>query len=165
MTDSPDSSLGQTPPRAGFRATLQQSGKTATGFVVPPDVVASLGTSKRPPVRVTIRGHTYRSSIALLGGRFLLPVSAEQRASAGVQAGDDVDVDVELDTSPRQVEVPPDFAAALGEDPGARDFFETLSYSQQRWFVDGINSARAPETRQRRIRAAVDRLHDHRGQR
>lgn len=165
MTDSADNDRDQPTPHAAFRARLERGGKTATGLVVPPEVVARLGTSKRPAVRVTIRGHTYRSSIVSMGGRFMLPVSAEQRSSAGVEAGDEVDVDVELDTQPRQVEVPADFAAALGDHPSARAFFDGLSYSQQRWFVSGIESAKKPETRQRRVDAAVARLREGRGQR
>ena len=96
-----------------FRAPLLLNGKTATGFVVPPAVVEQLGTSKRPAVRVTINGHTYRSTIAVMGGNFMLGVSAEHREAAGVAAGDTVSVEVELDTAPRSVTVPDDFATAL----------------------------------------------------
>src|SRR3954453_10674283 len=96
-----------------FHATLMQSGKTATGIRVPPDVVERLGSGKRPAVRVTICGYTYRSTIAPMGGAFMLPVSAEIRGITGVAAGDDVDVEVDLDTEPREVSVPADFARAL----------------------------------------------------
>lgn len=98
-------------------------------------------------------------------GRFLLGVSAEQRVRAGVAAGDELDVDVELDTRPREVAVPADFRAALDQDPQAREFFSGLPYSQQRWFVTGLEAAKKPETRQRRIAGAVERLHGGRGQR
>jgi len=101
-----------------FRATVELGGQTATGVVVPPEVVAQLGAGKRPPVRATINGYTYRSSIASMGRRFLLSVSADVRQ----QAGNDVDVDVELDTEPREVTVPPDFAAALDAQPQAKSF-------------------------------------------
>src|SRR5437867_2874762 len=83
-----------------FHAVIQLSGKTATGIEVPGEVVAALGPSKRPAVRVTINGYTYPSTVAPLGGAFMLPVSAEVRAQAGVAAGDEVAVDVELDTAP-----------------------------------------------------------------
>jgi hypothetical protein len=100
-----------------FRATLQLGGKTATGIEVPTEVVERLGAGKRPPVRVTIKGHSYRTTIAPMGGRFMLPVSADNRTSAGVVAGDEVDIDVALDTEPREVSVPPDLAEALDADP------------------------------------------------
>jgi hypothetical protein len=141
-----------------FRATVLQSGKTATGIRVPPEVVEALGAGKKPPVRVTINGHTYRSTVATLGGEFMLPVSAEQRANAGVAAGDEVQVALELDTAPREVSVPADLAAALGKSAAARKFFEGLSYSNQRRIVLGIEDAKTPETRQRRIEKAVSNL-------
>jgi len=114
-----------------FRALIEGAGKTAAGIEVPAAVVAALGPSKRPPVRVTINGHTYRSSVAVVGGRFMLGVSNEVRASAGVAAGDEVDVEMELDTAPREVAVPPQLAKELATDPAARRAFETLSYSRQ----------------------------------
>ena len=143
-----------------FRAVIQLGGKTATGIRVPPEVVESLGSSKRPAVRVTINGHTYRSSVASLGGEYMLPVSAEVRQSAGVSAGDEVDVDIELDSEPREVTVPPDFAEALEADADARRFFDGLSYSNKRRFVLSIEDAKTPETRQRRIAKAVSTLRE-----
>ncbi len=98
-----------------FRTTLEQAGKTATGFEVPSTVVEGLGAGKRPPVRVTINGFTYRNTIASMGGRFMVGVSAENRAGAKVAGGDVIDVDIELDTAPREVTLPKDFAAALEE--------------------------------------------------
>jgi hypothetical protein len=146
-----------------FRTTLQSNGKTATGFEVPPDVVAELGKGKRPPVRVTINGHSYRSTVAVMSGVAMLGVSAENRTLAGVAAGDEVDVDLELDTAPREVSVPHDFAAALDDDQKAKTFFAGLSFSQQQWFVLGIEDAKTPETRTRRISKAVERLREGRG--
>lgn len=148
-----------------FRTTITLEGKTATGFAVPADVVEALGEGKRPPVLVTIGTHRYRSTVAAYGDVFMLPLSAENRAAAGVAAGDEVEVDLELDTAPREVTVPDDFAAALAPEPAAKRFFEGLSYSQQRWFVLGIEDAKTPGTRQRRIDAAVARLKEGRGQR
>ena len=147
-----------------FRARVESNGKTATGIEVPEEVVARLG-SKRPKVRVTIGDYAYRSSVASMGGRFMLGISAEHRAGAGVAAGDEVDVVLELDTEVREVAVPPDFAEALAAEPAARRFFDGLSYSQRRWFVLGIEDAKTPETRQRRIDKAVARLAGGRGQR
>ncbi len=148
-----------------FRATLLLGGKTATGIRVPPEAVESLGRSKRPAVRVTINGHTYRSSVASMGGEFMLPVSAEHRTSAGVAAGDEVDVDIELDTEPREVTVPPDFADALDHDAEARRFFDGLSYSQKLWHVTSIEGAKTAETRERRISKSVSMLREGRTQR
>jgi hypothetical protein len=141
-----------------FHATVQLNGKTATGIRVPDDIVEALGGGKHPAVRVTINGYTYRSSIAAMGGVFLIPVSAEVRGQAGVAAGDAVKVDVEMDTEPRTVTVPPDFAAALAADPAAQATFDKLSYSQQRQHTLSIEGAKTPETRQRRIDKAVGTL-------
>ncbi len=143
-----------------FRAIVQLAGKTATGIRVPAEVVASLGPSKRPPVRVTINGHTYRSTVAPLGGEFMLPISAEHRESAGVTAGDEVDVDIELDTEPREVTVPPDLREALDRDANARRFFDGLSYSQKQRYVLSIEQAKTAETRKLRIAKAVSMLRE-----
>ena len=141
-----------------FRATIQLGGKTATGIEVPPEIVASLGPSKRPPVLVTINGYSYRSTVAPLGGVFMLAVSAEVREHAGVAAGAEVDIDIERDTEPREVAVPPDFATALDGDADARRFFDGLSYSNKRRFVLSIEDAKTAETRQKRIVKAVAML-------
>jgi hypothetical protein len=143
-----------------FRALIQLGGKTATGMVVPPEVVAGLGSSKRPAVRVTIGSYTYRSAVASMGGQFLLPVSAEVREGAGVAAGDEVDVELELDTAPRELTLPDDLVAALARDAEARKFFDGLSYSNKRRITIPIEGAKAAETRQRRIEKAVALLHE-----
>lgn len=143
-----------------FQAIVQQSGKTATGIQIPAEVVAQLGASKRPPVRVTIHGHTYRSTIAPMGGVFMLPISAENRSLAHVSAGDEVEVEVELDTQPREVNVPPDFLEALDRDADARRFFEGLSPSNKQRVVLSIEGARTTETRLRRVAKAVETLRE-----
>jgi uncharacterized protein DUF1905/bacteriocin resistance YdeI/OmpD-like protein len=143
-----------------FRATIEQSGKTATGIRVPDEVVEDLGAGKRPAVRVTIKGHTYRSTVASMGGVFMVGVSAENRASAGVAAGDKVDVDIELDTAPREVTVPSDFAKALKRDAAARRTFDGLSYSNKQWHVLSIEGAKTDETRQRRIAKSISALRE-----
>src|SRR5216684_7957392 len=114
-----------------FRTKILAAGKTAAGIEVPAKVVAALGSSKRPPVRATINGFTYRSTVAVMGGKFMLGVSNEVRANAGVAAGDTVDIDLELDTEARDVPIPPDFAAALARNAKATKFFESLSYSKK----------------------------------
>jgi hypothetical protein len=143
-----------------FRATVEQAGKTATGIEVPVTVVEGLGAGKRPPVRVTINGYTYRSTVASMGGRFMVGVSAENREASGVAGGDKVDVEIELDTSPREVTVPPDFAKALKKDAKAKKTFDALSYSNKGWHVQSIEGAKTDETRQRRIAKSIDALHD-----
>lgn len=144
-----------------FRASIALAGKTATGIEVPADVVAGLGPSKKPAVTVTINDdYRYRSSVASMGGRYLLPVSAEHRSGAGVAAGDEVDVELELDTQPREVTVPDDLAAALDADPTARTFFDGLSYSNKLRHVLSIEGAKTAETRERRIAKSVGLFHD-----
>jgi hypothetical protein len=143
-----------------FRATVEQAGKTATGIEVPSTVVEGLGVGKRPAVRVTINGHTYRSTVASMGGRFMVGVSAENRVATGVAGGDEVDVDIELDTAPREVTVPPDFAKALKNDAKARKTFDGLSYSNKNWHVVSIEGAKTDETRQRRIAKSVAALRE-----
>ncbi len=141
-----------------FRTTLLQNDKTATGIRVPDDVVEALGKGKRPPVRVTINGYTYRSTVAVMGGDYMLGVSAENRAGARVKGGDEIDVDLELDTAPREVSVPADFAAALEAEPNAKRTFDGLSYSNKSWHVLQIEGAKSDETRQRRIMKSVQAL-------
>jgi Bacteriocin-protection, YdeI or OmpD-Associated/Domain of unknown function (DUF1905) len=141
-----------------FRTTIQQSGKTATGIQVPEQVVEALGAGKRPAVKVTLNGYTYRSTVAVLGGRYMVGVSAEHRAGAGVAGGDEVDVDIELDTAPREVRVPADLAAALDAEPAARRTFDGLSYSNKSWHVLQVEGAKTDETRRRRIDRSVDIL-------
>ena len=143
-----------------FHTEILASGKTATGIRVPPEVVSSLGSSKKPAVRVTINGFTYRSTVATMGGEFMLPVSSEVRSSAGVAAGDQVDVELELDTAPREVTVPPDFDAALNGDAAARRRFDALSYSNKLRHVLSIEGAKTAETRQRRIDGAIHALRE-----
>ena len=141
-----------------FQATLQLGGKTATGLEVPESVVAALGAGKRPAVSVTINGYTYRSTVAPMGGVFMLPVSAEVREHARIAAGDELEVTVELDTAPREVTVPEDLAAALAKDSAAKAAFEKLSYSNKRRHVLSIEDAKTPETRARRVEKAVEAL-------
>ena len=143
-----------------FRTTILQGDKTATGIRVPDEVVEALGSGKRPAVNVTINGFTYRSTIAVMGGEYMVGVSAENRAGAKVAGGDVVDVDIELDTVPREVTLPPDFAAALDAEPGARSTFDGLSNSNKGWHVYQITGAKADETRQRRIAKSIEALRE-----
>ena len=143
-----------------FRTTILQTGKTAAGFEVPPEVVEALGSGKRPKVLVTIHGYTYRNTVAVMGGLYMIGVSAEHRAASGVKGGDEVDVDLELDTAPRAVAVPADFAAALAAEPDAARTFEGLSYSNKSWHTYQIEEAKTDETRQRRIARSIAALRE-----
>ena len=125
-----------------FEAVLKLEGKTATGIEVPPEVVQSLGSSKKPAVKVRLGSYVYRSTIAVRGDRFMLPVSADHRQVAGLKAGDQVSVQLELDTQPREVSVPEDLAAALNQHPAARQRFEGLPYSQQRQHTLTVEGAK-----------------------
>jgi Bacteriocin-protection, YdeI or OmpD-Associated/Domain of unknown function (DUF1905) len=141
-----------------FRATVELGGKTATGIEVPEDVVAALGSGHRPPVTVTIGGHTYQTTVARMGGRFLIPLSAENRTAAGVAAGDQVDVDIAMDSGPREVTVPGDLAAALEHDDTARATFDGLSYTHRKEWVRWIEEAKKPDTRATRLAKTVESL-------
>jgi len=141
-----------------FRTTILQSGKTATGIEVPDEVMEALGSGKRPAVTVTVNGYSYRSSVATVAGRSMVGLSAEHRAGAGVAGGDEVEVDLELDTAPREVAVPDDLAAALDAEPAARSTFDKLSYSNKSWHVLQVTGAKTEETRQRRIARSIEVL-------
>jgi hypothetical protein len=133
-----------------FRTTTLQGGKTATGIEVPVDIVGSIGAGKRPPVRVTINGYTYRSSVVVMRGVYMVGVSAEVRKNADVAGGDEFDIDMQLDTEPREVTVPTDFAAALDGDANPRIFRgvvvqqQTPARARDRGCQDGRDSA-APD--------------------
>src|SRR4051812_48285720 len=142
--------VGMAAKQVTFTATLELAGKTATGMTVPPDVVERLGAGKRPPVKVTINGYTYRNTIAVMGGRFMLGVAAEHRAAAGVAAGEKLKVTLELDAQPRTVDVPADLAKAL-KTARATEAFDRLSFTHRKEHVRAIEEAKKPETRQRRI--------------
>jgi hypothetical protein len=143
-----------------FRTKILQAGKTATGIQIPDEIVEGLGSGKRPAVKVTINGYTHRNTVAVMGGVYMVGVSAEHRAGAGVAGGDEVDVDIELDTAPREVTVPPDFAAGLDANPKARASFDGLSYSNKGWHVGQITGAKTDETRQRRIAKSIEMLNE-----
>jgi hypothetical protein len=144
--------------RHRFTTRVQLNGKTATGLPVPADVVAALGQGKKPKVLVTIGAHTYRSTVAVYDGDFMLPLSAANREAAGVSAGDTVGVTLELDLAERTVELPGDLSAALDQHPAARAAFTALSYSNQRQRADAVAAAKQPETRARRIEKIITEL-------
>jgi hypothetical protein len=130
------------------------------GLEVPPEVVEALGGGKRPAVTITINGHSWKSRVAILRGRYLLGLSNANRQAAGVATGDEVEVEVEIDAEPRVVAEPADFARALDADPAARTAYDRLSYGHKREHVLAIESAKKPETRTRRIEKALAMLRD-----
>ncbi len=141
-----------------FRTTVLQTGKNTAGMEIPPAIVEGLGAGKRPPVTVTVNGFIYRSTVAVMGGVYMVGLSGERRVAAGVAGGDVVDVDIELDTAPRELAIPPDFAAALQAEPAARETFDALSYSNKSWHTLQIEGAKTDETRVRRIARSIDIL-------
>ncbi len=145
--------------KAIFTTTIiQADGKNATGIRVPAEAVAALGKSKKPAVKVTLAGYTYRSTVAAYGDVFMLPLSQEHRTASGLNAGDEVEVSLELDTEPRTVAVPEDLAAALAAKEGARAIFDALAFSKRKEFVRQVEDAKTPETRQRRIISVVEKI-------
>jgi uncharacterized protein YdeI (YjbR/CyaY-like superfamily) len=143
-----------------FHTTIEQSGKTTTGIRVPDEVIDALGAGRKPPVSVTVNGFTYRSTVAVMDGSYMISLSAANREAAGVAGGDEVDVEVELDTAPREVSIPADFAAALDAEPAARETFDRISNSNKGWHVLSIEGAKSDETRQRRIAKSIAALRE-----
>jgi hypothetical protein len=138
-----------------FKTTIMLAeDMNATGIVVPDDVVAKLGQGKKPKVVVSLKGYSYRSTVAVMGGKFMLPLAKEHRDKAGVKGGDKVEVTLEIDDAPREVEVPKDLAAAL-KKAGARAAFDKLAFTHRKEHVRSIEEAKAAETRARRIEKAV----------
>ena len=133
-----------------FLATVEPAGN-ATGIEVPAEIVPAFAAGRRPKVVLTINGHTWRSRVASMGGRFIVGISAANRAACGIAEGDRVEAEVQLDTEPRVVAEPPDLAEALDADPQARAAFDRLAYGLKRKHVQAIHDAKTPQTRQRRI--------------
>jgi hypothetical protein len=142
------------PKTATFETTVSASGNN-TGIVVPESVIEQLRAGKRPPVVVQVNGYEYRSTVAVMGGQYLIGLSAAVRAATGLVGGDPIRVTLTVADTPRAVEMPADFAAALDADGPARRFFDGLSNSLQRYHVDHISAAKTPDTRQRRIEKAI----------
>jgi len=144
-------------PARTFTVELERVGKTATMFRVPFDLGDAFGRA-RPPVKVTIRGHTWRTTPGVYDGVGHIVVNRAVKAATGVDASDRVRVRMELDTEPRTVAVPRDLAAALAEDPTAKKAFASLSFTHRREYVEWVQEAKRPETRARRIASTVARV-------
>lgn len=143
-----------------FKTTLKQAeGSTATGIVIPNEVLAGLGAGKKPPVKVVVNGYAYRSTVATVSGDFMVGFSADHRAASGIKGGDKIEVAIELDTEPRTIELPADFQAALNANAKAKATFERLSNSLKGYHVTHVTSAKTDETRQRRIEKSIATLH------
>lgn len=142
------------PTKVKFTTTIFQQGNN-TGIEVPEDALQKFNAGKKVPVKVTLNGFSYRSTTAVMGGKNLIPLSAERRTAAKVKGGDKLEITLELDDAPREVELPEDFAKALGKNKKAAQFFETLSYSAKQRYVLPIGQAKAEDTRLRRIEKAI----------
>lgn len=142
-----------------FRAYVEPP-EPMKGLEVPPEVVAALGGGQRPRVTITVNGHSWKSRVAIMRGRFLIGLSNANRQAAGVAAGDEVEVELEYDAEVPVVTEPADFARALDADPAARAAYDRLAYSHKREHVLAIESAKKPETRARRIEKALAMLRE-----
>ncbi|BDV31748.1 YdeI/OmpD-associated family protein [Microbacterium terricola] len=136
-----------------YETTLSQVGNN-TGIEVPPEVIEELGGGKRPPVAVSVNGFEYRSTVAVMGGRYLIAFSSDKRAATGLKGGDPISVELTLDTAPREVQVPDDLATAL-QEAGARAAFDALSPSARKAHVTNVEGAKAADTRARRVEKIV----------
>lgn len=139
-----------------FSTRVKASGNN-TGIEVPAQNMAELGSKKTPTVRVSLSGYTYSSTVAVLSGRFMIPLSAAHRQASGLKAGDPVEVTLELDSEPRTVEVPPDLRAALSQ-AGLNERFDGLAFSKRKEFVRQVEEAKTQETRERRIAKVVTQV-------
>jgi Bacteriocin-protection, YdeI or OmpD-Associated/Domain of unknown function (DUF1905) len=144
---------------ATFETTVAASGNN-TGIVVPVEAIERLGAGRRPPVLVEVNGYQYRNTVAVMGGKHMIGISAAVRKATGLRSGDPIRVTLSLAEGPREVDVPADFAEALAADPEAAAFFARLSNSLRRYHVDNINGAKAAETRRRRIDNAIALFRD-----
>lgn len=141
-----------------LRTVINSAGRSAAGIVVPDDFVEALGGGRRPKVRVTARDYTFRTSIAPMGGVFMMPITNETRAASGLVPGEVADFEIRLDTEPREVAVPADLVQALARDDAARAAFERLSYSNKRRLTMPIEAIKGPEARARRVERTVAEL-------
>ncbi|MEO5889358.1 MAG: YdeI/OmpD-associated family protein [Ferruginibacter sp.] len=142
-----------------FKTKIVQIGNN-TGISVPADIIEKMGVGKKPPVVITLKNYTYRSTVAVMGGLYMVSLSAEHRKNANVAGGDELEIDITLDTEPRTVELPADFQKALKANPTAAKVFEKLSPSRKKAMVLSITEAKTEETRNKRIDKAVSSLEE-----
>ncbi len=137
---------------------VQDKDVNATGIQVPAEIIESLASGKKPKVKVTMNSYTYRTTVAVMGNEYMIPLSAEHRRAAGVKGGDIFEVGLELDTEPRTVEIPADLAKALSQVSGVSELFDKLAFSMRKEYVRQVESAKAQETRDRRIAGIVAKM-------
>jgi|SRR5688500_15839596 len=143
-----------------FRTTIRQGDKTATGIQIPDSVIEALGAGRKPPVKLTVNGYSYRSTVATVDGASMVGFSADHRAASGLAGGDQVEVEIELDTAPREITVPPELTAALDAEPAARATFDRLSNSNKGYHVSLVTGAKSDDTRRRRIEKSIAALRE-----
>lgn len=143
-----------------FHTTIKQGDKTATGIQIPDEVIEALGAGRKPAVTMIVNGYLYRSTVATVDGKYMVGFNADHREASGLNGGDEVDVEIEVDTAPRTVELPADFARALDQEPKAKATFEKLSNSMKGYHVAQVTGARTDETRQRRIEKSISVLRE-----
>ncbi|MEO6868464.1 MAG: YdeI/OmpD-associated family protein [Ginsengibacter sp.] len=136
---------------AKFKTTILTAGKTATGICIPDQIIESFNAGRKPPIKITLNKYTYRSTVAVMGGKYMVGVSADIREASGVKGGDTLTVEIELDTKERTVDLPEDFKRSLDKNLNAKEIFHALSYSKQKNHVTLIEQARTEETRKKRI--------------
>jgi Bacteriocin-protection, YdeI or OmpD-Associated/Domain of unknown function (DUF1905) len=142
------------PGSVSFDTTVTATGNN-TGIVVPDEMIEQLAAGRRPPVLISLNGYEYRSTVGVMNGKPMISVSAAVRTATGLKGGDSVQVTLTVADSPREVTIPEDFAAALAADEQAGVFFGKLPNSLQRYHIDSITSAKAADTRQRRLDKAI----------
>lgn len=143
-----------------FKTILkQEAGMNATGIQVPAEAISALNSGKKPKVKITVNGYQYRSTVAAYKDAYMLPFASEHRAASGINAGDEIEVTLELDTEPRIVEVPEDLANAL-QEAGLREKFDSLAFTHRKEHVRALQDAKAAETRARRLAAIIAKLQE-----
>ena len=145
-------------PKLKFSTILLQAGKTATGIKIPEEIIEKLSAGKKPAIKVTINGFTYRSTVAVMGGAYMVGVNAENREGAKVKGGDKIEVTIQLDTEERVVEVPVELQKVLNKDSAMKKYFESLSYSKKKLLAQPIKDAKTEETKVSRIEKAIKAL-------
>jgi Bacteriocin-protection, YdeI or OmpD-Associated/Domain of unknown function (DUF1905) len=140
-----------------FKTKIVQSGNN-TGINVPEKIIESLGAGKKPPVVITLKKYTYRSTVAVKNGLYMVSLSAEHRKNANVSGGEEVEINIELDTEPRTVELPPDFQKSLDKNKEAKNAFTKLAPSRKKAMVLSITGAKTEETKIKRIEKAINSL-------
>jgi hypothetical protein len=154
-TKKPTKAAAKSPVKR-FRVPLEKhESSEACGITIPFDVEKTFGGRARVPVRGTINGFPFRSSLFPMGGCFMMPVNRALREGAGVKGGETISVVLERDTAERVIKPPTDFSRALKADKDAKASWDKLSFTHQREYVEAIEDAKKPETRQRRIEKSV----------